>query len=497
MPTDDRRHLARAAAIGGLWTSLQAVLSKVFAVAATLIVASFLGPEQFGDANRAVAIVASLALFTPYAMGDVLVAHQRRLPRLAHAGDRIGLAAGAAMTAVAVVASPFLALWLPDGASGAFVALMLVASARPLLEAIAVSPLAVLRSDLRYRTIALIDGSTQLAASILTIAMAVFGAGPFGLVVPQLVALAARGIAYRARVPVLRRPTNIRLGIRLLIVPFLLGSLAQYVHNVLVILELLALTWLSDTTQVGLYAFCFSLASQANVMIAFQLGSVLQPIFGKIGTDQARLAQALLRTVRVLGSVIVPVSVIQAALAPTLFEALFPSRWLAGMPTFVALCALQAVYFGNAPLMSFLKARRRFRAFLAWQLVQFLFSAAVFAWAAHSHGAFGVAIASTVVWAVAVPSMTAFAVRGSGIPLPAVASAFIRPWVPAIPLGAAALAVGDIAGSLPVMARLALLGLTALGALVAAVTATRWTDQAAWQDLRVPFDRLRARLSRT
>ena len=494
MHPSDQPQLAREAAMGGLWTSLQSVLNKVVAAVALLVVALFLSPEEFGDANRALAALAFLSVFTPLAMGDVLVAHQRILPTLARAGDRIGLLAGVSMATFVVVATPLLAHALPDDGQRLFLPLMLVIAVRPLLEAVVVAPQALLRSDLRYRTIAMIDGIAQLLASLATVAMSMLGAGAFSLVVPQVLALGARGLAYRRCAKPTPRPASMRRATRLLLAPFVFGSLAQYVHNVLVTLEVLALSVCSGSVEVGLFAFAFTLASQANVVIAFQLGAVLQPIFGRIGSDPLRQAHALLRTIRVLGAVIVPLSTLQAAVAPTLFGAVLPERWEPAMPAFIGLCALQAVYFGNAPLMSYLKARRRFRGFLAWQCTQLLVSAGVFAWIARTHGAAGVALASACVWGVAVPLVTCIALRGTGVRSPAVLSAFFRPWLAAIPSGIAVAALGLSLVPAPAWVQVVFVGLAAAAALACALVATRWTDPLAWSDVRIPLIKVRARV---
>jgi PST family polysaccharide transporter len=475
---------AKTAVAGGILTSLQAVANKIVSAGGALVLAYFLGPEDYGLAAIATSCLAVIAILTPLSMGDVLVSHQRSLLLLARAGDRIAVVAGVAMASLAIGSIPVV-LWLyPDAPSGKLALIMAILALRPIFEAVYAAPLAGLRSELRYRTVAAIDGTSQFAASIATVVLAVGGAGAFSLVVPQVFVLGVRGVAYRRFWRPMRRASASRRGVRLLLRPFALAALAQYVHNVLVMREVLVLSLVSDQRQTGFFAFAFILASQANVMIASQLGSVLQPIFGRIGKDRARQAEALLRTIRCLGSLLIPLSVIQAALAPTLFRTLFDARWTDAEPVFVALSGLQAVYFGAAPVMSFLKARRQFGLYLAWQIVQLATSAVLFATIGRSDGALGVAVCSAIVWAVAVPSMTVVVVRGAGVRPGDVVCAFLLPWVTALPVG---LGVVLVMGRLVTFSASLQLGIAALLALMGfalAVLLTRWIQPRAWNDLR-------------
>lgn len=496
MDPPSRPQYANAAAAGGFWTSLQAIANKVVSAGATFVLAYFLGPEDYGLAGIASSCLAAIAVLAPLSMGDVLVSHQRSLPLLARAGDRIAFVAGLAMAALAFVSIPVV-LWLyPDAPAWKLALLMAILALRPVFEAVYAAPLAGLRSELRYRTVAVIDGTSQLAASVATVVLAVVGAGAFSLVVPQALVLGVRGAAYRRFWRPTRLPRASRRGMRLLLRPFAFAAFAQYVHNVLVMLEVLVLSLVADQRETGIFAFAFTLASQANVMIAFQLGSVLQPIFGRIGNDRVRQAEALLRTIRCLGSLLIPLSVIQAALAPTLFRTLFSARWSDAEPVFIALSGLQAVYFGAAPVMSFLKARRQFSTYLAWQAAQLATSAVLFAAVGRSEGALGVAACSAVVWGLAVPTMAFVGVRGAGVGFGAVIRAFLLPWFTALPIG---LAIWFVLGKLDSLQAPLQLGISlalALTGLAAAVLLARWTQPRAWDDLGPIVARVRGKLFR-
>jgi O-antigen/teichoic acid export membrane protein len=479
-----RPQYADTVVIGGFWTSLQAIVNKVVSAGVTLILAYFLSPEDYGLAGIATGCLAAIAILGPASMGDVLVAHQRSLRLLASAGDRIALGVGLTMAALAIASIPFIVWLYPDVPAGRLALIIAVLALRPICEAVYAVPLAGLRSELRYRTIAAIDGTSQLVASITTVAFAAMGAGAFSLVVPQSIVLGVRGAAYRRA----WRPTFVsrssRRANRVLLRPFATAAIAQYVHNVLTVLEVLVLSLVADQHQTGIFAFAFMLASQANVMIAFQLGSVLQPIFGRIGNDRVRQAEALLRTIRCLGALLIPLSAIQAALAPTIFRTLFSARWADAESVFIALSVLQAFYFGAAPVMSFLKARSQFSTYLAWQVAQLATSAVLFAAVGRSEGAFGVAVCSAVVWALAVPTMTFLAVRGAGVVYGSVIRSFLLPWFTALPIGFGVWITMEQLPATHAALQLSTAAVLTTAALASAVLLTRWTHPRAWDDLR-------------
>ena len=114
------------------------------------------------------------------------------------------------MLLLAIGAIPVV-LWLyPDAPSGKPALIMAILALRPIFEAVYAAPLAGLRSERRYRTVAAIDGTSQFAASIATVVLAVGGAGALSLVVPKVFVLGITGAAYRRFWRPMRRPSASR-----------------------------------------------------------------------------------------------------------------------------------------------------------------------------------------------------------------------------------------------------------------------------------------------
>ncbi len=488
--SEPRGGLAGTAARGTGITTVQALVNKLATIASMWVVALKLGPDEIGMASLTLALGIYLVILPPLTLGDVLVAHQRRFDIVAPAARRIALTIGLATAAMIAIAAPFLARWYTQYPTGTMMALLWVLALRPVADALCPVALAGLRRDFRYGTIAVADGSIQLLATIATVAMALAGASAFSLVVPQVVATFAKALAYwkasapRAdRMPALD-PWIDRAITRSIWRETLLAGSAQYAHNIVVVLPVVVLGYLSNEDETGLYSFAFMLSAQANGLIASQLSTVLQPIFGRLGHDPVRQAQAFLRVLRTIGAVAVPMTLIQAALARPLFELVLEPKWALAIPVFAVLSVLEGFYFATAPTMSLLRAQRRFGAYFGWQVAHLAIAAAVFVMVSADHGALGVAIASLACWSASLPTAVWLCGRTTRRGVVESIGVFAAPWSAALPIG---LVVWWIAGTLSAQGAWgSTLALVAVGptAFLLCILLARWTQPAAWSDLQ-------------
>lgn len=429
--------LSAHAVRGSFFNTGQWVVNKAVTAVAMLVIARSMLPGEYGVAVQALAISQFLVVLTPVVVGDVLIAHPSRLETLAPSARLLAIAMGMLMAVVGIGAIPaVLAAYdtYPREWLGGLLALLAL---RPLLDGLMVVPMSRVRAALAYGRIAAVDGAVQFAMTVASVVMALLGARGASLVVPQVVGTGIRAAAYSR----LGRGAGVgrvhRTAVKVLLRFLVPAALGQYVHNVVVLLEPLVLGFVAGQEQVGYFGFAFMLAAQANGLIAYQLGVVLQPIFGRLADDPARRALGYVKAQRVLGAVCVPISVTQAVLAEPLFRTAFDPKWQPAVPVFQVVSLGQAFYFSVGPSIAMLRSQRRFGTFLSWQLVQGALSVPLFAWSGTAHGAVGTAIASSATWAVGAPFAFWACVRGSATlgPVGAIA-VFVRPWLAAAVPGA-------------------------------------------------------------
>lgn len=433
-PTTDTA-MGRVALKGSVLNSLQGLINKALTAVAMLAIAHFLTPGQYGVGATAIAVSQTVALLLPLTVGDVLIAHPRLFGRLAPAASRLATLAAIGSGVLMVLALPVAVRCYPDVDRTWLTGLLLVLAVKPILESRVVLPLSALRLSLAYPAIAWIDGVVQAGATALSVILAAVGAGPSSLVVPQIVGTAFRQALYRRRWTAPPRRPFRRSAFRLLLQSFLKAVSAQYLHNVLTTLEVLVLGFACGESEAGYFSFAFVLAAQANLLIAFQLGVVLQPILGHLQQDPVRQVVGFLKAQRVLAGVCIPICFTQAIMAEPIFRLAFAEKWLPAIPVFQAVSVAQAFYFATGPSISCLRAQRRFGTFLLWQAVQLAVSVPVYLFGSSQGGAFGAAIASGAVWAISSPVVVWLCARPApGRWLGTSLGVFLKPWLVAAPV---------------------------------------------------------------
>ncbi len=432
---------ARTASIGTRWTTAQGIVNKLASMVGMIIVAQALSPGEFGLASL-VLVASGFVMIVPTSMmADVLVTHQRHEAMVTRSAVVVVIWTTIGVSAVMVASAPLIAWFYPAYDFGELAILLALSGTRPITDALMTRPLARLRIEFRYREVATIHGTTQLGATVLTVLWALAWPSAAAIVVPQILAAVAKTIWFviaardarphvhgrvgrvERRHPALARRVRRQVGVE-----FLLAALSLYVHTVVCGLPLLVVSRFLTDAEMGQFSFAYQLAVQAAAVLVSQLSLVLQPIFGRLKSDPMRQVAGFLRVIALISAIMVPVALLQAALAQPLILFLFGRKWLPSEPILVACSVAQAFSFTLGPVMALLKAQGRFGTLFVWQVVQGtiglgLFIAVMLAW-----GEEAVAWTDTALWAVTMPVVAWIACAGCGVRLLQVVRAFLVPW---------------------------------------------------------------------
>ena len=388
---------------GSMMHSVQWLLNKALTAAATLALAHWLAPAVYGAGMQALSIYQALALPLVLGLGDVLITRRSAFRTVTASANRAGAVAAAMSITMIVVAVPIVRALGGDPARESVGWLLLALAVRPLLEWGLMVPLAAMRLRMEYRRIAFVDGSVQACATLASVALAAAGAGAWAIIAPQLAAIAARSVWFRSLVETETGGRPRASARRLLLRRAFETASAQHVHSIINGLEVILLGWIASQAAAGFYAFALSLAAQANTVLAHQLGGVLQPVLGRLQSEPTRQVDGFLRAQRVLSSVAVPICVAQAIVAEPLFRMLFDARWQPAAPIFALLSLMLGFHANVGPSMACLRAQRRFRTLLAWQLTHLLVAGPVLYLTIISSGATGAALAALGLWGISAP----------------------------------------------------------------------------------------------
>ena len=110
-------------------------------------------------------------------MSDVVITYERQFKIVAPMCRQISIIAAVAAVITILLAIPVFIGWYSNFPGGTLTALLMVYAIRPIGESLSTVPLSQLRQGLRYKNVAIIDGSIQFSATLLTVVMAIAGAG--------------------------------------------------------------------------------------------------------------------------------------------------------------------------------------------------------------------------------------------------------------------------------------------------------------------------------
>jgi O-antigen/teichoic acid export membrane protein len=450
------RSYANEAVRGSLWTTVQVAVSKAGAAAATFFLGFLLQPSDFGVAWFAISAGGMATGLHVLAALDVLIASPRGFPRIAGAVQLMALLTALAEMLLAAALALVLARLYPDRSG--LLALMLVVAVRPLTDAMNVLPMARMRLRLEYPRLATLDGITTLTGSVGAVAMAYAGSGAMAIVLPPIASTALRGALYWWHTGPFVDRWSAGLRRRALVARFLTATFGSYLSGVLLVLDTTILGIFVEPSSLGLFAFASGIATQITGIISYQISGSLHPIFAHLRNDPERQVEGLVRACRLISCILVPILLVQAAVAGPLFRLIWGTKWDDAVPIFMALSVGQTFIVCMWPASFTLKAQGRFRGYMKLQLLQMMatvisstIAAAIggpavssalasvgIACSADTAAPLAVAVTGIALLAIFGPLTLRIACKRVGIGTSQALDTLTRPWAAALPCAIAA-----------------------------------------------------------
>ena len=386
------RDLGHRAFIGFLWASASYAGGRILVFIATLVLARLLVPAEFGLVAFALAVIHYLEYLTDLGLGAALVYRSdAEDPKVSSTAFWIGIAGGLVLFA----ASWFLAPLLGDiGPDERVVDLFRVLSLYFLFTALGKAHEYRLRRSLEFRKLFWPQFLSGLTKGVVSIALAVAGAGAWSLIIGQLAGALCQSAAlwvvhpWRPSFTISRghlRPM-LRFGLGIVAV----GLLGQGASN----FDYLIVGAKLGAVALGIYYLAFRLP-ELVILSGFQVANdVLFPFYARLregeveGADELR--RGYLETVRLGSMVAFPAAFAMAALALPLVLTLYGEEWRAAAEPL----AFVAIWAGLASLASMPGA---------------VFKALGRSWLLAATGIMQIAILFPVVWVAADYSITAVA----------------------------------------------------------------------------------------
>jgi teichuronic acid exporter len=310
---------------GAFWNIATAVGNKGVTTVGQVILAWYLFPGDLGVVAMATSVIAWATFFTASGIDDLLVqrhdTYERDAPQILY------LCVAFNFLALGVAASlmPFASGHFGDVRVGG---LMLIQALAWPISSVTLVLRPKLANQLRFKAIALVQMGQGIVFTVSAVLLAALGLGPYALVWPILLQACFLAGAYwflsGGRLPLARPrpaswPAYLAPGLLLMIGNFVAIMTVQ-VPNFIVG------TFLGEG-RTGLYAQGYVVASQAIFLLVINLRGLFMPLFSKLKSEPARMAEAVSKSAYSITAAVVPICVLQAFLARPLIDTFFPPRW--------------------------------------------------------------------------------------------------------------------------------------------------------------------------
>lgn len=479
MPGPGKVALGRRALHGLIWMLAQNVAARASGLVSQLLLAALLAPADFGIIGLTYTVTSVAAALTNVGIDDVVLQRRRALSLWAGAAFWISLGLALLAAVIVMAVSPLAAdmYKTPE-----LVGLLAVLALSMPLAALSTVPAMVLRARMQFGTLAVYGTVETLGLAVLTVLFAWAGFGPYSFAIPVPIMAAVRTVALwrLARTRISFRPQRARWK-------YVIGNTAvifatKAVTAVINQGDYVVLGLLATQNIVGAYYFGFRLAAQPLWMLAGNFSNVLFPMLVQMKSDPARQRDAALKASTLLSFCVMPLALMQAAIAAPLVTSLFGQKWLASIPIIQLLSvglALDAVSWVAGALLN---ARGEFRSVLNWVLIQAPVFFVLVTIGAKIDTSVGVAAGVCVFYAVTQPVFVISAYRRVGITSLQVASIYLRP----MGLAAVAVGAGMAVAALSLLADRPLSRIAVIGIIGSSLYAalTRWIAPEVWNELR-------------
>ncbi|MBD3781895.1 MAG: lipopolysaccharide biosynthesis protein [Micrococcales bacterium] len=467
-PTGDAEALGGLMRKGLAWSFLNTVLGRFGTVLVGIAIARILTREDFGVFAIALVVLSATLSINELGVSVAILRWQKDVDSIQPTVATLSVVTSGVLYLVCFLGAPAFTRLMGDEAATGVVRLLCVGV---LVDAVSAVPAARLIRDFRQRTRFVIDTTNFVVSTVVTLSLALAGAGAWSLAWGRLSANLVS-----AALLVAWAPGHWRLGFdRGRARELLRFGLPLAGSNLLVVgmvnIDKVVTGHTLGTVLLGTYALAFNLSSWPVNVLSVTVQPVAIPGFARLLDDLPRLREAFTRGVTSLLVATLLVSVPLAVLAEPAIRFLYGVKWVDAAPALTGLAVFGASRVMVSLLYDLMVAAGRTRQALAVQVAWFatLFPALVVG--ARLDGIRGVAWAQAVVSVLVVLPLSWWVVRGVGLRGRDLARPLVRPLLGGVVLVAVCLAV--LATGLPDLATLALAGVVG-GAAYVGVTWPTW-----------------------
>ncbi len=354
-PADRSQRLTGKAVSGVIWQGLAFVLGKGLVLAATIVLARILSPDEFGLVSLALVFIVFVEILADLGVSQALI-YRRDSPRSTDAALACTIVTAFVTGGIVAASAPYIAEALGDRGITNFLRVLALSLA---LGSFGVVPDVLLRRDLLFRRRFIVQLSSNSARGIVSIALAVMGVGAWSLVygylAGQVVLSAVAWTCVRYR-PDLRWHRLRWSDVRPLLAFGAPTAANGLLHTLIVNIDYIIISRTLGAAALGYYTLAFRLPEIVIGGMFQVLSMVVFPVFSRTRGQNERMRRGYLRLLRLQTTYGVVLGCVLAAVAPYLVPVLFGSGWEASVVPLQTLAIFAAVRSLGMGVVDVLKA---------------------------------------------------------------------------------------------------------------------------------------------
>jgi lipopolysaccharide exporter len=481
--------IAKKAARGVAWNMAVGVSARVLQLVGTVLLTRFIAPDAYGAVLAASIAVGSFGVVTSFAFGQYLIAKKAE-PQVAFQAALLHFGMGAVAIALAYLARQPLGDLLDTPALSQYILGFGIAH---LIDRARYVPERLLMRALRFRAIALTNGTGEIIFTVTALALAP-RLGAQAIVVAFLVRAAVTAILYFAVAPRAEwlAPSPLRAAdVRSLFSygwPIMIAAVADRAATRW---DNLIISKLFGTGVMAQYNLAYSLAEMPISHVAEHIGEVLMPSFSQM--EEAQRVRAVVSAASLLGLVASPLGVGLGAVSPTVVAAFFDERWSAMGPMLTILSVMTVFRPMTWSATAYLQAVGATRIIMVASLARAVIVLSLVAVCGVLGGIHAACVGAGIGYALHSVLTIAASSRVSRLPFTAYMLAAFRPLLPCVPMFLGVYELGHVMAAAGVPPLLSLIVQIALGGVLYVAGSFLFVAASSKELLRVGRSALRRR----
>ncbi len=354
--TEKPLDVGKAARQGGFWAIVSYSFAKATGFASSIVLARLLLPRDYGLSGMVNTVLGAAAVVGNLGIGAALVHQREDVEEHANTMWWLDMLFGVFLFALANILSPLACIHYHEPKLRW---LILAASANFLINPIGGAMGALLRRDLRFRTVQGIAMIQTLTCSLMAIVFAVLGAGVWSFIYPYILGNTLQVVLLWNVCP-FRPKLKVRWDLARRLISFgknLAGaSVFLYVNeNVAYIL----LGSLMGGVKLGFYVFAYRLGVWVVDNVWGAISGIVFPTFSAVQKEPDRARAMFLKMLTMVAVIGLPIVCAQWALAPIYIGSIYGSKWLPVVTAFRYIALYGMVKAICSPALSLIAAMGR------------------------------------------------------------------------------------------------------------------------------------------